>query len=306
MRFFGYGMMFVVVAMTMVVRGVCVGGTSASDTALATTNAGPGQATACIQLIQSVMERIAHLEEGASNQTARLACLTEKRVKIQGLLELTQSAAGRLPRLQDEDDTDQIEAESSKIALACARAEKLALEADNCSDGPAPKSKRHRPDRPATQDVPPQTATQIVTAVQPPSYPLRDEQACVHQDRVAVLLGQAMDLRLGGKKSTEAYTAELGKLAIEPLGGWQPQKCMSLDDFCVAVARALSLKVEAPDDPTSYCQALRDDGLPVDTLLPARGDANNPPPLLLESEVRSFFAQGYAAPFPTSRRLNPN
>jgi hypothetical protein len=280
--------------------------TNAPPAAAEATNTNSEQASDCVQLIQSVLERVTHLEEDASNQTARLTCVTEKRVKIQGLLELTQSAAARLPRLRDEDDTDQIEAETSRIALACARAEKLALEAENCSNAPVPKSKKHRGDNLGTQDETAQTTTQVAATVQAPSYPVRGEQTCVRQDRMAFLLGQAMDLGLNGKKTSEAYITEFGKLAIEPLGGWQPQKCTSLDDFCVTVARALNLKVDATDDPASYCQALRDDGLPVDTLLPGRGDVNNPPPLLLESEVKSFFAHGYAAPLPTSRRLDPD
>jgi hypothetical protein len=299
-----YCVAFAIVALAVGIRGARAGETSGLVATSVATNTGPEQAKACIQLIRSALERVTHLEEDASNQTARLTCLAEKRVKIQGLLELTQSAATRLPRLHDEDDTDQLDAETSRIALACARAEKLALEAENCSSGPAPKSKKHRSDKLAAQDESAQTTTQVAATIQAPSYPIRDERTCVHQDRMALLLGQAMDLGLDGKKTSEAYITEFGKLAIEPLGGWQPGKCTSLDDFCVTVARALNLKIEFPDDPVSYCQALRDDGLPVDTLLPPRSDVNNPPPVLLESEVKSFFAHGYAAPLPTSRRLN--
>jgi hypothetical protein len=122
---------------------------------------------------------------------------------------------------------------------------------------------------------------------------------------MANMLVAVMDLRLDADKSPNANTVALTKLAIEPLDGWQPNECLTLDDFCVAVARALNLKVEKPDDPASYAQALRDEGLPVDTVLPAR-PPEGPSLLLLESEARAFFLAGYAAPLPTSRRLMPD
>jgi hypothetical protein len=276
-----------------------------------TSKAGSVQASACIQLIQSLIEQVTRLQEGASNQTARMDCITEKLIKIQGLLELTQTAAARLPQLENDDDTDQIENESAKVALACARAEKLALEAENCSAGPGPKPRKHHADAAAAAAAADaaasaQTTTQATAIVLAPSFPVRDDDTCIHQSQMALLLGRAMDIGMDDSQSPEAYTAELGKLAIEPLGGWQPDKCATLDDFCVVVARALNLKIESPDDPASYIQALRDDGLPVDTMLPPRGDINNPPPLLLEPEVCNVFAHGYAAPLPTAHHLDPD
>jgi hypothetical protein len=134
---------------------------------------------------------------------------------------------------------------------------------------------------------------------------IRNELTCLHQDRLAGMLIVAMELRVADSKSPNANSAALAKLAIEPLDGWQPNECATLDDLCVVVARALNLKVERPDDPVSYAQALRDEGLPVDTLLPAR-IADAPPPLLLESEARAFFVTGYAAPLPSSKRLLPD
>jgi len=60
----------------------------------------------------------------------------------------------------------------------------------------------------------------------------------------------------------------------------------------------LNLKVAAPTEPASYVQAIRDSGLPVEPLLRHR--------VLFEAEVRVFLAQGYAAPLPSSRRLQPD
>ncbi len=315
MRSIGYCAVFTIVVLAWVVPGaraedtntlVATDDTNAPPTTEDAGKAASVQASTCIQLIQSLIEQVARLQEGASNQATRLDCITEKLVKIQGLLELTQTAAARLPQLENEDDTDQIEIEGSRVALACARAEKLALEAENCSVGPAAKPKKHRAENTAGVDMSAQTATQTVPVALAPSFPVRDEETCLHQGQMALLLGRAMDLGLDVGKSPEAYAAELGKLAIEPLGGWQPDKCATLDDFCVVVARALNLKIESPDDPASYIQALRDDGLPVDTMLPARGDINNPPPLLLEPEVCNVFAHGYTAPLPTSHHLDPD
>jgi len=326
MRSAGYGLLVGFLVLTGTAPGVFAQDTNApaadtnaaapviEDTNETSSTEGEGkpgsvQAAACIQLIQALIDRVTRLQEGASNQTARLDCITEKLIKIQGLLELTQTAAARLPQLENDEDTDQMENESAKVALACARAEKLALEAENCSAGPAVKPKKHHADNAAetaAADTSAQTATQAAPLALAPVYPERDEDTCIRQGQMAMLLGRAMDIGLDESRSADAYTSELGKLAIEPLAGWQPEKCVTLDDFCVVVARALNLKIESPDDPASYIQALRDDGLPVDSLLPPRGDVNNPAPVLLAPEVRNFFAHGYAAPLPTSHHLNPD
>ena len=97
----------------------------------------------------------------------------------------------------------------------------------------------------------------------------------------------------------------LAKLAIEPLGGWHSGECVTVDDVYVACARAMKLKVKDPDDPLSYGQALRDEGLGVDTLLPER-DPKLDPPFVVDSEVRAFLTSGYAAPLPGSKRVTPD
>jgi len=63
--------------------------------------------------------------------------------------------------------------------------------------------------------------------------------------------------------------------------------------------------VKDPQDPLSYGQALREEGLGVGTLLPER-DPQLDPPYVLDSEVRAFLTTGYAAPLPSSRRVAPD
>jgi hypothetical protein len=97
----------------------------------------------------------------------------------------------------------------------------------------------------------------------------------------------------------------LANLGVQPLDGWVADDCVTSDDLCVVVARALNLKVEKPDNPYSYVQAVRNDGLPVDSVLPRR-TKESIPVVLLESEVRLFLARGYVARMPSSHRFQPD
>lgn len=262
------------------------------------------QSAVCIERMKQLLQTVADLEAAAvsSNETARAGCIREKHVKIVGLLDLSTQSQNRLSHPRSEEVTAADEATYAEILLACARAEKVAAEAGACLNIEAKKPKQPRAaDRPQEKPEnsgklkPNRLARQRKAAI-------RNEQTCVHQDRLAALLVTAMDLRIGVTNTPNANIPALTKLAIEPLDGWHPNDCTDLDDFCAVVARALNLKVEKPDNPASYEQALRDEGLPVDTLLPTRiPDA--PAPLLLESEVRSFFVTGYAAPLPSSTRV---
>jgi len=250
----------------------------------------PAATARCLARMEAFLEQLAELEGAISNDTARAECITSKRNKIKGLRELTAAAAARLPVLDPDDDADAIAAEQSAITIACARADKLAAEAADCQFGPSAKPRKNRTASAPPPPVPRRSST-----------PSRDETSCLKQAQFAQLLVKAMDL---GKPTTNA-TEELARFAIEPLRGWKPAECATLDDLCVAVARALNLKVETPADPVSYQQALRYEGLPVDSCFPRRLEGADPP-LLLEVEVRTFFAKGYAAPLPSSRPLTPD
>ena len=103
------------------------------------------------------------------------------------------------------------------------------------------------------------------------------------------LLAQVMNLAVDGD-----CTAVLRERNIAPRAGWNAERCAVVDDLCVVAARALKLEVEDPDDPASYWEALREYGLPVDTVLPPRAP-RVPSPVLLESEAREFLTRGLAA-----------
>lgn len=265
------------------------------------------KSAACVERMRELQDALGQMETAAvaSNETARAECIRERHTKVIGLLELSQTAHDRLRGIAADDITEQDEAEFAKILLACGRAEKTAAEAGHCTNEAPRKPKKRREadraDNPANPDASGKR-DRLFRRRQPVE---RNERTCLRQEQLAALLATVMELGVDTGKSLDASSKELSKLAIEPLDGWQPNDCATLDDLCVAVARALNLKVEKPDDPVSYAQALRDEGLPVDTLLPAR-IPDGPPPLLLEPEVRAFFLTGYAAPLPTSRRLVPD
>jgi len=133
----------------------------------------------------------------------------------------------------------------------------------------------------------------------------RTAQTCLHHEQFAALLARVMDLELDPHATPEDCSKMLAKLAIEPLGGWRPGKCVTVDNVYVACARAMNLKVKDPENPLSYAQALRDEGLGVDTLLPER-DPKLDPPFVLDSEVRAFLTSGYAAPLPSAKPIAPD
>ncbi len=133
----------------------------------------------------------------------------------------------------------------------------------------------------------------------------RTEQTCLHHEQFAFLLARAMNLKLDPHATPEDCSKMLANLAIEPLGGWHLGKCVTVDNVYVACARAMNLKVKTPEDPLSYGQALRDEGLGVDTLLPER-DPKLDPPFVVDSEVRAFLTSGYAAPLPSAKRVSPD
>jgi hypothetical protein len=221
---------------------------------------------------------------------------------LKGLLALARQAAAKM---QLEDEEVDVAAEWAKIELAVERGEKVAAEAQLCLSISSPKTKNPRPVR---EPPPPPKSPVPADFSKGQSRPLapRDVRRCVVQGRVAGLLVAAMELPVANRQATEDCATELSKRGIEPPGGWQLQLPMRLDAFYVIAVRAMGLKVEKGEDPDACRRALRVAGLPVDTLLPDRGPADQPAPLLLESEVREFLLTGYAAPLASSERAQPD
>ncbi len=228
-------------------------------------------------------------------------------LKITGLLELTLDARQDFHTAARSHAAEAAENYASDVKLCCARAEKLLLEAEGCATSITLKTM-------PTNDAPAgvtNSSVDIQITPRPAGLPpvrravVRTRDTCLHHEQFAAMLGRAMDLKMTDKATADDFMKRLSKLAIEPLRGWQPGQCVTVDDVYVACARAMDLKVKDPQDPLSYGQALRDEGLGVDTLLPER-DPQLDPPYVLDSEVRALFTTGYAAPLPSSRRIAPD
>jgi hypothetical protein len=263
------------------------------------------RAAACVERVEALLVKLAGLEQAArdTNEIERADCIHARHVKITALGEVVRGLQRRLDEIKPEDDPDLIDAGRAELEIACARAAQLAVEAESCAATKLRSTKKRRPPAAAakaSKDAGKKSAAKFATQ---PARP--DESNCLRQEQLAALLARAMELRVDAGAAPAQVAAELGKLAIEPLNGWQTGRCATLDDLSVAVSRALNLAVENPSDPAAYTQALREFGLPVDTLLPARPPQGEAPPLT-EPEVRAFFAHGLAAPLPTSRPLIPD
>jgi hypothetical protein len=269
---------------------------------------------ACAQRLHEIYDEAAKLEAKVTpDQVALVDCIHSRVLKIKGLLEMTAIAKTSIQKALKGDDTDAIGEYAGNVRMSCARAEKLLLEAQGCSTSAALKN--------ALLKAPPTLGTNTNTSVsvnanikitprltdtsviQRPVE--RTEQTCLRQERFAVMLARAMDLKLDEKALPDDCVKALAKLAVEPLTGWQPGKCATVDDVYVACARAMNLKVKDPQDPLSYGQALREEGIGVDTLLPER-DPQLDPPYVVDSEVRALLATGYAAPLPSAKRVAPD
>jgi len=254
----------------------------------------------CLEYIDTTIARLEALAETASNETARARCITDKLTKAHSLHELVHNLNDSLETHVTDDDEESAASNRTLILAACNRIDKLAEDAAACKDSIAPKPRRNSP--PAGRATnPPQP--RVVKSPAAPASAIRDETTCLKQVKFAAMLTEVMGVETGG--NADSPSRELAKLAIEPLGGWIGDGCLTVDDLCVVVARALNLKVEKPEDPYSYVQAVRNDGLPVDSVLPRRRQEAEPA-LLLEAEVRSFLARGYAAHLPSGRRIQPD
>jgi len=266
-------------------------------------------ADACVLRLQEIRDEAVKLEEGApSGQVELVDCIHSRVLKIKGLLELTLSAQKGLHKVIKTDEAEAVDGYATNVKLCCARAEKLLLEAEGCATSVTLKTPS-----PTNVPLPVVTNSSVDIKITPRAAGLppvrravvRTKQTCLHHEQFAVMLGRAMDLKMTDKATADDFVKALARLAVEPLHGWQLGKCVTVDDVYVACARAMNLKVKDPQDPLSYGQALREEGLGVDTLLPER-DPQLDPPYVLDSEVRALLTTGYAAPLPSSRRVSPD
>ena len=266
------------------------------------------EAVACARRLHEIYDGATKLEEKTPpEQAALLDCVHSRVLKINGLLDMTENVLTNMQKAIKADETETIEQSRDDVKISCARAEKLFLEAQACSSSVALKSLPPKAPPVAGSNAPvaikivPRT-TQPLPAVRPVE---RTDQTCLRQERFAVMLARAMELKVSEPATPAECIKALARIAVEPLGGWQPGKCVTVDNVYVACARAMNLKVKDPEDPLSYGQALRDEGLGVDTLLPTR-EPKIDPPYVLDSEVREFLMTGYAAPLPSAKRVSPD
>jgi hypothetical protein len=273
---------------------------------------------ACLQHLHEIYDQVTKLEESvAPDQVALVDCIHSRALKIKGLLEMTEITRTSIQKALRADDADAIGEYAGDARMSCARAEKLLLEAQGCSTSVTLKNLLLKPEMVPSNSASTNTNTnvsvnaniKITPRMAEPSVPRhpveRTQQTCLRQQQFAVMLARAMNLKLDEKATPDDCVKALAKLAVEPLNGWQSGKCATVDDVYVACARAMNLKVKDPQDPLSYAQALREEGIGLDTLLPER-DPQLDPPYVVDSEVRALLATGYAAPLPSARRVAPD
>ena len=246
-------------------------------------------ASNCLARLDQLVEEVSALEQSAAADATRAACVTDQRNKIKSLNELAHTFFETMNMHLAEKNFQAADDDQAMVQTACTRAEKLMRAALECQGSGLGSS-----------SFVPSTNKMSTTAVKiraTPVIPLGDETTCLKHAKFALLLVRAMGLEADdGVNAMQILT----KQEIAPLTGWHTENCITLGDFCVVIAKVLHLKITAPDAVGSYIQAVRNDGLPVDSL-PAR----QPQEVLRESAVRTFLAYGYAAPLPSSRRLQP-
>jgi hypothetical protein len=265
-------------------------------------------ADACVLRLQEIRDEAVKLEEAApADQVELVDCIHSRVLKIKGLVELASNAQKGLHGTIKTDSPDTMDGYATNVKLCCTRAEKLLLEAEGCATSVTLRT--------TSTNAPPAAGTnsEVDVKITPRAVGLplvhrvvvRTRETCLRQEQFAAMLGRAMDLKMTDKMAPEDYMKALTRMAVQPLHGWQSGKCVTVDDVYVACARAMNLKVKDPQDPLSYGEALREEGLGVDTLLPER-DPQLDPPYVLDSEVRALLTTGYAAPLPSSRRVAPD
>ncbi|MCG3148090.1 MAG: hypothetical protein PCFJNLEI_01532 [Verrucomicrobiae bacterium] len=254
----------------------------------------------CLVYLDNALAELETLAASAAPQSPAAICLTDKLNKARSLRELAASLVESVEQHEADEDLESADDDRSLVLAACARVDKIKLDARDCAKaGHAKKKRRNEP--PVLTAVPgqPTVATNPVT----PASILRDATTCLKQAEFAELLVGA--LGFGAGRGGELPIPNLTNRQIEPLKGWQAEDCLTVDDLCVVVARALKLVVTDDQDPYSYVLAVRQAGLPVDSVLPRRR-RESVPALVLESEARLFLARGYAARLPSSRRVQPD
>jgi hypothetical protein len=264
----------------------------------------------CARRLHEIHGEAVRLEEKAPpEQAALIDCIRSRELRIKGLLELTESARKNIQKALKGDETEAIEGFASDVRISCARAEKLLLEAEGCATSVVLKAVPTNAAPVAATNASGIVKIKITPRATGPSAArrpvVRTDQACLHHEQFAAMLARAMDLKVDAKAAPDEFIKALTRLAVEPLHGWQLGKCVTVDDVYVACARAMNLKVKDPQDPLSYGQALRDEGLGVDALLPER-DPHLDPPYVLDSEVRALLTTGYAAPLSSAKRVTPD
>lgn len=265
-------------------------------------------ADACVARLQVIRDEAVKLEEAVPvDQVELVDCIHSRVLKIKGLLELALGAQTGLHKEIRTDEAEAVEGYATNVKLCCERAEKLLVEAEGCATSVTLKT-------PSSNEVAAASTNgelDIKITPRPAGLPpvrrtvVRTKETCLRQEQFAVMLGRAMDLKMTDKATPDDYVKALTRQAVEPLHGWQLGKCVTVDDVYVACARSMGLKVKDPQNPLSYGEALREEGLGVDTLLPER-DPQLDPPYVLDSEVRALLTTGYAAPLPSSRRVSPD
>jgi hypothetical protein len=257
-------------------------------------------AEACVERIKTLIANLATLQASLTNQAPRNECVAKRLSNAKALYELVHGIPTELTQFaQDDSNEDAAEERFQRVVLALSRVESLVTEANDCLSLPLPRVKQPHP-RPRV------TLPELFVASKSPNsiesapipnvlptrpYVVRDKTQSLKQGTLAILLAQAMGL--GDAETAPAAISALVKLGIEPQNEWQPESSVNLNHFSVIVAQALRLDVDPSSSPHLFYNALREQGLPIDLLLPGysgKGDA----PWLLESEVRRFFAIGLA------------
>ena len=237
--------------------------------------------TDCVAHLRDLVEKMTARHQAVTNDPVRLDCLEAKLNKLTSLLEL----AGKI-----ENDIDSDDAGLAELKIACDRADNIYKTLNDCDNTPVLIKVRKR--TPVIDEMP---------APPPRGVVIRDETTCLKQLQLAALILDVLDSDPAGLPPIKYLT----KQGLEPLGGWKPNRCATVDDLCVLAAGLATITVPAPAEPDGYVRACRQNSLPVDTLLPKR-QSDVEPPVVLESEARAFFSRGFAVPLTSSRRVQPD